>query len=88
MALKFGDRVKLHKNYDESDPNRLWTICEIDWAEKTFTAKKSNMGGNRGKLKTCSLNAIDQLKTDYQSIGYICYLKRAATTKTKVYETY
>ena len=88
LALKFGDRVKLHKNYDESDPNRLWTICEIDWAEKTFTAKKSNMGGNRGKLKTCSLNAIDQLKTDYQSIGYICYLKRAATTKTKVYETY
>ena len=41
------------------------------------------MEGNRGKLKTFSMDAIYQLKTDYQTIRYICYLSEQQRRKRK-----
>ena len=83
LALKVGDQIKLHKKYDKTDLNRLWTIRTLNWPENTFTAKKSNMEGNRGKLKTFNMDAIDQLKTDYQTLGYIGFLSEQQRRKRK-----
>ena len=83
LTLKVGDQIKLHKKHDKTDLNRLWTIRTLNWPENTFSAKKTNMGGNRGKLRTFNMDAIDQLKTDYQTTGYICFLSEQQRRKRK-----
>jgi hypothetical protein len=83
LTLKAGDQIKLHKKHDKTDLNRLWTIHTLNWPENTITAKKSNMEGNRGKMRTFNMDAIDQLKTDYQTTGYICFLSEQQRRKRK-----
>ena len=58
--LKVGDCVKLHKTFDKTDLNLLWTVVNIDWKNKKFVGLKENMG-TRGKPRKWSLEAIDQV---------------------------
>ena len=67
QLLKEGNCVKLHKTYDKTDLNRMWKVKSIDWESKTFVGVKVNMG-TRGKAKTWSLEAIDQVLDESSKI--------------------
>ena len=67
QLLKERDCVKLHKAFDKSDLNRLWTVISIDWKAKKFVGLKENMG-TRGKPRKWSLEAIDQIVTNVSPI--------------------
>ena len=67
QLLKEKDCVKLHKAFDKSDLNRLWTVISIDWKAKKFVGLKENMG-TRGKPRKWSLEAIDQVVTNVKPI--------------------
>jgi len=62
--LSEDDVVKLHKKYDKADTSRLWRVYSIDWNSRTFEAAKINLL-RKGKRKTFSFDAIDQVQTDY-----------------------
>ena len=67
QLLKDGNCVKLNKAYDKTNLNRMWRVKSIDWESKTFVGVKTNMG-TRGKSKTWSLKAIDQVLDESSKI--------------------